>query len=226
MKHISKHKKLMVRLQRLATLLNEFVEKDMKMEDLVFDPARVDNYWKLLEENLWKRKMEFDDGDRWTLIWVLYESLKGVWGRFNKARDGLIFCDHDSLIEHDMEVVLKARDARGSYTPEDANDPVIIPYELLFEADLIMFMQRLRRCKDDKCRRWFPLPKKLKKEGDRWVTLPCKREKEYCCQRHASRYYQKMKRTKDREKYNEDQRKYRAERKSNLVPLMKEHNET
>jgi len=223
-----KHKKIkpMVRLKRLAALLNDFVEKDLKMEDL-FDPLTVDHYWKLLEENLWGRKMESADGhDRWSLIWVLYEMLKGVWDRFNKAREGLIFPDHDSLFEREMRALYIGTGLRDKLEDEDGNDPSVIPYERIFEADLIMLIPRLRRCKDDQCHRWFALPKKLRKEGDRWVTVRYKREKEYCCQRHASRYYQKMKRTENREKYNEDMREYRAKQKSSQVSLKNERNKT
>lgn len=224
---ISLDKTLPIMLQRLATLLNEFIEKDIKREEL-FDPAKVAYYWNILEENLWYQKMEFPVEHRGSLIFRLHDYLKGVLDHFDKER---AFRYEDSIIVElatEREVLNyldeeRKRDIRGPRRYDRLDTPI---YRPLFATHLEIFMPRLRRCKDNRCRRWFVLPKKYKKEGDRWFALPWKREKEYCCHGHASRHYQKIKRTENPEKCNEDMRKYRAKRKSNPVARKKERSKT
>jgi len=54
-KRLSKEDK--VKAQRLANLLNDFLEKDLSEKDLS-TPNKVTKYWKILKNNLWQREME------------------------------------------------------------------------------------------------------------------------------------------------------------------------
>lgn len=46
--------------QRMANLLNEFLEKDLTKEDMSA-PGQIEHYWKILEENFWRKKMTIQD---------------------------------------------------------------------------------------------------------------------------------------------------------------------
>lgn len=52
---LSKEEKAKAKM--LGTLLNEFLEKDLKEKDLS-TPNKISNYWKILEKNLWQQEME------------------------------------------------------------------------------------------------------------------------------------------------------------------------
>lgn len=199
-------KETKAKAQRLAILLNEFLEKNIKSEDLSA-PNKIGQYWKLLERNLWQRKMDpsgaycllgSDHSDAsmdipglqtaekvgaGNIILWLHELLRSVRARFEEPEE--IYDDKDDDDQAKNRLIDYAQIMRTKL-----RDPLNSEYEIIFEADLIEFMSYLERCKDTLCGKWF-------------VRRP---NKIFCCHNCAARYLKRMKGKGDL------QRSYRARR--------------
>jgi len=118
-------KKPKAKIKMLATLIHEFLEQEINVEDLRSDPTEVDRYRRLLEESLWQRKIDpydpdwnFDSGlqEGIKTILTFHSILKSFWDSFKKdvARFQNILKQRDSIRSvADAERTLKSLRTQG-----------------------------------------------------------------------------------------------------------------
>ena len=213
----SLEKKKKAEARRIAIFLNKFLEKNLKEKD-VSTASKIKIYWKTLEKNFWRQKMEppgpyclinpdrlnavldipgglktEEVGAANVILW-LHQLLKSVRDKFEKQKE--IYEEKEDDGRAVENLIDYARIMRTKL-----KDPVNLEYEIIFEADLAEFMCYLERCEDNLCNKWFVQ----------------RSNKIFCSHGCASRYRKRMKEGKG-----DLQLSYRARRPNKKKAAMSE----
>jgi len=156
-----------------AVLVNKFLEGPVNKEDLLSDRKKIDQYWELLEENLWQvidepdwRETSRSCNTEEKVDTILYYQRLVKFAcvdveEYSKLRGP----DHEKIkMIADWETFLDWDDLWENLQEEDA---------------LRNLLWQLRKCKDNLCGKWF-------------VQRGKKKLKEFCSHGCAARYRKRM----------------------------------
>ena len=227
------------KLRCLAVLVNEFLERDIVMEDLKRDPDQIEQLRELLVKNLWAGNIDPHDPD-WSFDSHLAdatldnpdlyseEDLQGErievgartllyiqrflrWGFWEKFKREVL---------HQQEMEALSRNNPLAYHGAKSSLPLELPSKntlpCSFEGGTIHFYQSGAHAILALVNLLQGLPIDIfrickDKSCGRCFIRVHKHGKEYCCQRCASRHNQSIKREEDREKFNRYHRQYYQE---------------
>jgi hypothetical protein len=218
-------KKNKTEIKAFTILLNKLLEKEIREEDLLSDPEKMERYSKLLDKNLskifndWKHiSGEVEVEKKVERIFYYYELLKYVC--VDKEKHYEIYRlwqprtieklkemgQWETCLSLD-EQYDRLDDLRINADLYESEDPLADEDDYKFYR---FFISRLRKCENEKCGKWF-------------VQKP--KNKRFCNQRCAAKYNQRINREKDRQgfnKYHRDDYQKRKKRKGGGIGNIKE----